>query len=375
MSFNTAPGDDARIAPATPDEGRDESFMAALEQVFVDQGKTRVDNEGNSVEEPSEQEPPNQPAPEAGTPDPTSEPPSGADSDGSSTSSSSGGDEGTGGAADPLIPGVLYSQPPPTQEPTYEVGGRTLTQSEMEAVLSLSDYWSSVPAEQVQQIDQFLAGRAQLHPGFGIGAQPGSPAAGQPGDGGGAAHAGTVPGITDDEEWLDPRAAAEIQRLRQQVEAQGELQSRLLQHTVQSTAEQQRQLLINRTDAAAESYAALRQITPEEMQQLTNIVAQSGVFMPILQRHSGNVETAVQEAYDLMYWQVDSLRQRALDAQTIAYIERETEARRTRRKATSLTSGGGSAPRTQPTPQTRADREAAMVAEVRAAMAGGQAEQ
>jgi len=287
--------------------------------------------------------------------------------DGGDKKSGSGAGGTEGPSPDPgvsNIPEPLYQPAPEANAPepgeqTYVIGGRTLTQEELNNVLALSDFWSSVPPEQIQNVDAYLKGQAQIQPA-------------------GQAPATTPPtsdtstSAPDPDEWEDPRAAAAFKQLNDELAQLRQTTQALLQNTVQSTATQQQRQVEDQLEQAISAYGVKRQLSAEELDAMTQAVESFNIFHGITAKHNGNIPAAVDEAFDLIYWQVPALRDRAFQQVLAKQVEEDAGVRHQRRRATSLSTGGSSAPRSRPTAPQSGDAFTSMVAELSAAMNGGQ---
>lgn len=303
-------------------------------------------------------------------------PPEGTGSDISPTSTVDDGDKesgsGEGGTEGPTpdpgvsnIPEPLYNPPPAatapdqgTGEQVYEIGGRTLTQTELNNVLALSDYWSQVPTEQVQNVDAYLRGQAQIQAPSPTPTPTATPTA-------------TSPDVNADE-WEDPRAAAAFHQMQEELATLRAQTQALTQHTVQTGATNQQRQMENSIDQALQVYGEKRQLSAEELSAMTDAVESFNIFGGIVAKNGGDIPKAVDEAFDLIYWQVPALRDRAFQQVLAKQVEEDAGVRHQRRRATSLSTGGSSAPRTRPTAPQSGDAFTSMVAELNAAMNGGQ---
>lgn len=356
--------------PGEPAENADEvnkEFLDGLNAYFAPPAVEPSDDEGTDGSGDGEG---GTQSPATGT---TPEPPA-------STKGEGAAGDGTTPSS-PAAPPPLYEPPAPvepgTETTTYTVKGRQLTAPELEQALAVSDFWSKVPPEQAQNVQQYLDGNATIHPAFGIG-QPGLPDPTQ--------HQRTVaaPGLPDpalgilgappaaDEEPidLDPRVLAYLQAQAAEIENLKRNTQGLQAVTATSQAQQQWEATMAALDQATTAYKTARGVTDEEAEQLIAATEQFNILPGLIAKYQGDISKALPEAYDMMYWQVPSLRDRAMAAHAATEIQRETQERSRRRVQSGLSGGSSSAPRGRTTPPSPRDKEAAMVAALTSVLSG-----
>lgn len=321
VNSTDAPADDN----ANANDGTDDNAVADLVA-------TSSSSNSESVDEPDA---PNADADNNGEPDEAGDTPPGTDT---------GADDADATDDDAEIPDAI------------RLGDREIPAAEVEEALALKAWGDGLDANSVEAIGALLSGDYILVPRAEYEAsQSASTQQSQ----------SNQPADTDDDtdDYLDPRAAAEIAALKQQVGS--------LTQTYQQTAADDMRLQIN---AAKESYAEKMNLNPTELAELESRLVGMRV-LPALAQNAPNYQAAVEQGLDLAYWNTESFRERELDTRLTDTREEQKVTQTRKRKASALSGSGGSVSRSEKQPAaTPATRLEQMAADIRTHMSGGQAE-
>lgn len=251
-------------------------------------------------------------------------------------------------------------EPPSTETPesdhAFTLAGATYTEPELTQALAVHQWFAQLPQPTIAAIDALLSGQYQLVP-IVAPQQPGAGPTTQP-----------TP-LADEEEWLDPRAETEINRLRQEIDS--------LKGTVTSTTKQQADATLNQqltivkstTDAFATEYG----LDETQMGEIVNVLNRAQILPGLHHQHGGDVAKAMRAGLEMTLWSTPTLRDSVLARQSeIAaqeHAQQEQDERRKQQQLSALAGSGGSAPRRDPIPRTAEDRHRAMRDTIATAMA------
>lgn len=268
------------------------------------------------------------------------------------------------------VEGEPTSSEPAQSDPAFTFAGVDYSSTDLAQAVQLRDWYSRLNNPQIQAIDALLSGEYQLVPTSQSQVAPvATPPAPQPA----TSPASPLDSPVNDDagEWLDPRAEAEINRLRTELTQLTERVTSSVTPLIESRQNDQFNATLSAIDQAHAAFQIEYTLDDDTMKQLGDAVVAAGVFPSLLQQH-GNPATATKAALDMMLWTTPSFRDKivtqrltalATDSQAQAQVDKT-------RKLTSLASSGGSVPRRTTTPQTKEERYAAMTEEIRAAVNG-----
>jgi hypothetical protein len=223
----------------------------------------------------------------------------------------------------------------------YEIGGRSVPAEAAETAMEFVE-WARANPDRLYEFDQYLQGHAQI---VLPGQQQQQPA-----------------GETDDEElddWESLPAA-----VRSRLERMDTIEEML----TGLTEEQARSRLSMASSAIGQARTQFQktyEISDEDMAAIESEAGALGI-LPALVRRAGD---AVQGTYDTLetaYMRMPQYRSREIGRTLTEHKQAETR----QRKASRLTGGSGSVPRTRSTPQTTEEIDAEMADIVRRAMRG-----
>lgn len=250
------------------------------------------------------------------------------------------------------------SEPPPPDDGITEFLGRP--RSEIEQALQMHDWARSLPPEALQGIDAYLSGQYVLVPADQV-AGGGAPTP--------ATTTTTTPSSTDD--FLDDVDPDVARRFREQQERLDALEAQT-QATVQSQQQQQQDALLHAIEVGGEEFKTAKNLTDDDLQRVMDSAAKAATLTVGMQLYRSDPKRAVIHALDLAYLSDPDFRQREIDRRAAEQNEANRALAERKRRAGSVTSAGGSVPKPTPTPpskMTAPERDAAMAAEVAAAMA------
>lgn len=255
----------------------------------------------------------------------------------------------------------------PVEEPAqsssaFTFAGVNYGPDELTQAVQVRDWYLSLNQPQIQAIDALLSGTYRLVPANEADAaqQSASPPVTPP-----ASSSSSQPVGDEAGEWLDPRAEAEINRLRTELtQIRTEFQSAVTP-VVQSQQDQALQQRVSAIDAAHVAFRDDYSLNDDQMQQLGQAVVQANIFPALIARHNGDVEAATRSALDMMFWSTPQFRDLKTQQDLTALATESTATIDKQKKMSALASSGGSVPRTNPTPRTKDERYAAMVEAIR----------
>lgn len=182
------------------------------------------------------------------------------------------------------------------------------------------------------------------------------------------------PDDDDDEDFLDPRAKREIERLRQEVQSIRQTEQQTIAQ--QQAAREQEYLRIGQevTNTFATNYG----LSEAETQRVMAVTANLGIINGLMKETSGDYSAALARAYETAMYVDPELRAKVVTppattptttSTTPPQVEIDANAHAAmverRKRAGAVSSGGGSTPRTAPPPK---DHTTAMAEELAAAM-------
>lgn len=276
-------------------------------------------------------------------------------------------------------------------ETVYTIDGVEMTEADLAHMAQIRNWLSQLSPEQVNSIDNLFSGKYQLQPtGYPQGppnppqgyppsgytpegypqspqvfngtpqGQPGQPQQGQP-----QFSPGTPQG-NPYEDYLDPRAAADIASLRAQLSALQAAQESATREAQQSHYRTVQQAI----DTSAQQFATTYSLTPTQLSELNTAVAQSGILPGIASR-TPDPATAFTQALEYVMWTNPTYRQQAIKAQIASEVTSQVtqqlapaqQQQQRTTKASSLMGAGGGMPKSPAAPANR-DNNSAMVAEI-----------
>lgn len=265
--------------------------------------------------------------------------------------------EGTPGTEGEVAPPEPAPTPPEDAPPSLiRIGDVDYTPEQVTKAINIANWANRLNPTQAQFVDDVLLGRINPY-------QPQPAAVAPP----------TAP-AEPEEDYIDPRAAAEIARINAEL-AQLKQSSFNVQ---QMEAERARADWMASVDRGVEAYAKRMNLNTQEVQSLSQITADMGIVPALAAKYQGQDQAlAIQEAMDIAYWRTPEFRTRSIDAVVQTKVDEqqsELEALRARKQRAGTASGstGGSAPRVAAVPDVKAlsprEREAAIAGDIRKAM-------
>lgn len=253
-------------------------------------------------------------------------------------------------------------EPPADDEPPpsgVQVGDRTLSETEAQDAVALLEWRNNLRPQEIDALNRLYSGDhvlisaeeyRQLQAGT---VSPTTPTSTPPSE----------PSPSDDD-FLDPRAAEEIRRLRSELS-----EVRQTTDTIsQQTHEQQQAALANALSAARDQFSSSHSLSDEEVQRVENHLSSMGI-VPALQQRYQDPEKALLEGYKLAYRSMDEFLDREVNTRLESLQSEEDERKTRRRKASAVSGSGGSVPRDGAAePKTRQERDKAIVDTIRSAM-------
>lgn len=234
-------------------------------------------------------------------------------------------------------------------EATYQ---RKPTAAEINGLISLANWASSLTPEQQAAIDRALANPQGYQQPITPQPQP-TPTPTPP-----------VPDPILEEYGDDPQFAYLTTRMQAIQDSLDRLAS--------SNVETQQAQLIRGLETGAQRFLTDRQVSEPELQALQGALSRSGL-LPGFMQASGDASEAMYKGLDYLYWQTPSFRERELQRSIEARQAAEQEHSTRRRKASSVTgTGGNGASRTDAPPATPDQHWGAVVQGIREAMTNGQ---
>lgn len=268
------------------------------------------------------------------------------------------------------VEGEPPSSEPAQSAPAFTFAGVDYSSSDLAQAVQLRDWYTRLNNPQIQAIDALLSGEYQLVPTSQSQVAPVAiPPAPQPATS--PASPPDTPVNDDAGEWLDPRAEAEINRLRTELTQLTERVTSSVTPLIESRQTDQFNATLSAIDQAHTAFQTEYTLDDDTMQQLGQAVVNAGVFPSLLQQHR-DPQVATKAAFDMMLWTTPTFRDKIVTQRLTALAtdsQAQAQADKTR-KLTSLASSGGSVPRRTTTPQTKEERHQAMVEEIRASQNG-----
>lgn len=276
--------------------------------------------------------------------------------------------------AEPASTPVEGEPPPPEPAQSGSVftfAGQQYDEQQLQRAIQVHNWYNRLSDDHVRAIDALLSGQYNLVPSS---QQPAAPATSP-------ASSTPTPAPEEAGEWLDPRAEAEINRLRQQ---QAELTQTLQQFqeqfksSVTPLVQSQQQVAhtqhLSAIDQGTASFKEQYHLDDTAVDEIQAAVVQAGVFPSLVTRNNGNIEAATKQALDLMFWSTPQFRDPYITAKNAAeqaeLTQQQQDSNRKQQQLTALSSSGGSVPRREPVPQDRDGRFAAMVETIAASQNG-----
>lgn len=174
--------------------------------------------------------------------------------------------------------------------------------------------------------------------------------------------------LNQQSQWMAQQYAAQQQTiaLQQQQLAQVQQQSeaQVQQSVSAQVAETNRQI-----EQAKLDFAQQYQLTAAELQVVEDRLIASGLVNSLVERRGGNIHDGLMDGFATTAWTDPTIRARLIAAETAPAVADANEIRHRAAQLGSLGGSGGSVP-VQSTPASPADRNKAMVDEIRAAMNG-----
>lgn len=251
---------------------------------------------------------------------------------------------------------------PETPPAALTYNGRDYTSDQIEAALAARDWFDQLTPEQARILDATLSGQYQLIP---AGQEP--PQSQVPPQGAPAVQPAPSPPVDTDEDWLDPRAKAEITQLRARLD---ELQQSAQQQAAQHVEEEQRKAIADIT-MGVEKFNAQFGLTESESNRLQDAVWKLNILPSFVQQSQGDVASATERALEVAYWNDPDLRSRAVQWQIATDRARATDdAKRTQKASAVSGTSAGSPPRQPSRPGDPDSKRKALIDDVAAAIHG-----
>lgn len=262
----------------------------------------------------------------------------------------SDGDPGAGGdePAEVVTPEVVVP-PAPT---TYEINGQIYDRETVAQYLAITERMAQLPLDQRRAIDEYVATGRWPEP---VSSPSSTPSA-------------APLGADDGDEYLDPRAAADIAQMRTELAELRTQYDRLAASDDRDETTRVTQVV----NAAADAFVAARGWSAEDRDRLMAHAAELQIGPGLLERHRGDYAAAAQSAMEVAMYALPEYRDREVARQTQAAVDRERTdkaARDVRKdKASALAgSSSGSVPRdvAPDRPRNRQESIAAMAQVIR----------
>lgn len=283
------------------------------------------------------------------------------------------------GDADELpsdLPSAAGSEGTPDEEPesepvTYQLGDRTLTASEAEAVLGLMEWSNALSQDDANRIQDLLSGQYELAPRTPT-ATPSTPAP--------VPTVGSVLDGVEFDEFTDPRLIAAFKSLEtQQSEKYAALEAKYA--AVEASTNQVQMSELERSVTQARDIIMERHgLDAGQFDYLSQQTVNSGIVGHLSTTSQLEGVALFDAAFEQTLWNDPKLRSEMIDRQIEAKVsssQQELSAiqatnRDKKTRAAAVSSNGGSVPRTAPSPRdmTPQQREHAMAEEIAAAMGG-----
>ncbi len=265
-------------------------------------------------------------------------------------------------AVDPFAtPTPSIVTPEPTE--TIDFFGQKLTQAEGTALLEAYQFLSSLTPEQIERVSAAVSDPATpSNPQT----PPRNPTQPQPLN---------IDAILAD----DPDADPQIVALQAQISAMSAQIAETQQLTQQQIEQQQQQdwqrqayenaqRLRPHAERATQAFQQKYELSDADIAVIHAKAQANEAIIDAAYAQTQNEAQAYYSAFETILWADPELRQRAIEASTRSTLDAQNAVNAKRARAGSLAGSGGSIPRTAPVANTPADRQSAIVDELRAAM-------
>lgn len=347
------------------DETLNESERALIEAFERRQSAGSIEGGSDALTSAEDLEEP------TGTPGSTSESnaaPDATDSEGGQVASES---DTTPPEGEPPVEGEDVGGEHAQSQPTFTFAGVEYNEHELAEAVLARDWITNLNQQQRQQVDALLSGQYVLTPAHEAANQPPTPAAATS-----SPSSSSAPSGDEGDEWLDPRAQAEITRLNQELTQIKELFQQSVPQLVQS--QQQAELTRNQSiiDQAIDVWAKDYTLDEATLKDINAAVIQTGIFPSLVRQHNNDLAAATCAAFDMILWTTPQFRDKAAQQRATSILnelaQSEQDDKAKARKMSALSNSGGSVPRRElpSNPQTRDDRYAAMVEDIRRDVSG-----
>lgn len=223
-----------------------------------------------------------------------------------------------------------------------QLGGNSYEPAVLERAIGLTTYFDGLPPDAIQAFDAILSGDYILVPRNQAQAPGAPPAVPAP-----------VPGSIDDE-WVDPKAAAEIARLNAQIAATNQNVNSLAQQDNQRRQQEFESMI----DNASATFKTEHNLSDAQLARIQQAVVSAQVIPGLMRTTPGGPSAVYAKALDMIAWQdaefratkIEAARQVTTDAERQAHTERQAR----KAKAGAVASTGAPGARTAPatTPKT-----------------------
>lgn len=212
-------------------------------------------------------------------------------------------------------------------------GGQTYESAHVERALGVAAYIDSLPPTAIQAFDAVLSGDYVLVP-RGQASAPGAPAP--------TPAPGTDPTANPlEEEWTDPRAAAEIARLNTQIANVNQN----VQSLAQSENQRQQDALNQAIVDSAATFATTHSLTPAQLQRIQQSAIDMQIIPGLMRTTPGGPGAVFARALEVAAWQDTEFRelktasqiQQQTDVDRAAHVARQAK----KNRAGSVASAGG----------------------------------
>lgn len=277
--------------------------------------------------------------------------------------------EDLAGEAPTSVEGEPVADSIPT--PAFTFAGVDYTSDHLARAVQIDAWYTQLNNPQLQAIDALLSGQYKLVPANEAVPEPTVTSPAIPP----ASSDSAITQLDDAGEWLDPRAEAEITRLRNDIST---LREQFTGQVTPIVQQQQSDLLSQRLAAVDSAHIAFQtdyKLSDDQARAISEAVVQAGVLPNLIDRHGGDVVKATRAAYEQAFWTTPSLRDEYVRRQAageLATLSTQQQAETLKQqKMSALANSGGSVPRRDVQPKTSEDRHSAMVEAIRADMGNG----
>jgi hypothetical protein len=267
-------------------------------------------------------------------------------------------DQPAPGSADPQeleVEGGEGDEGTPTAPAPITFRGIEITEDQMEAMVNVHNWATSLPDAQKDQINALLSGQYELVP------RGTTPPAAAPASSG-------VPSPTPDEDYLDPAVARDIAAMNERVAAM-EAQAATYAQAQHREMEQQR------IQAIAAGQAAIRDkfsLSDAELEQLIASTTQAQIIPALAAQYPNDPLKAFTTALETTYFSNPTFQQREVQRRMDEASAQAEQVAAKRRKAASLAGSSAPVPREEKplTALTPDQAQLSMIEELKAAMNG-----